>query len=67
MWLLFSELGDSEDRETGKDQNPGVNSSQVHCSLESVSSCGGGGVGGQEFIFITSPRGCSGADLSPYL
>lgn len=42
MWLLFSELGDSEDRETGKDQTPGVNSSQVHCSLESVAVEGAG-------------------------
>lgn len=34
--VALSELGDSEDRETGKDQNPCVNSSQVHCSLESL-------------------------------
>lgn len=54
MWLLFSELGDSEDRETGKDQTPGVNSSQVHCSLESV-AVEGAGWGGKNSYLSQAP------------
>lgn len=61
MWLLFSELGDSEDRETGKDQNPGVNSSQVHYSLESLAgdhesvAVEGAGWGGKNSYLSQAP------------
>lgn len=63
MWLLFSELGDSEDRETGKDQNPGVNSSQVHCSFESLAgdhesvAVEGAGWGGARIHIYHKPQG----------